>query len=223
MELLSRMQKKEETILTLKDSWKISQPKEKQGVMYSSDIGILVTIAKNTYSSQDPHLNEEEKRTLSIMSQGLYELLNFEEGQDPELFLQKAISLIITELDLRLSQESFERIYFFMYKEFIGLGKIEAIKRDPLVTKILYKGKEETIKIEHRIYGTLNTEIILNKEERESILKHILISYNKEIPEEIQEVVCENEKEKWKMLWKGEESAFLCAKKQATISSPRLQ
>ena len=222
MELLWKRQKKEGTILTAKDGWIIPELKEKETnkIEYSSELGITVSILKDIYTIEEPNLSEEEKRIIATLNQGLYELLNFSPEDNAEDFLDKSISIILSELDLRISEESFKKVYFYIHKEFIGLGKIEAIKRDPLVTTILYKGKEETIQISHRLYGNLNTNILLSEEERETILKHILIAYNKDFPEEKQEIICEDEKGKWKILWNGEKKAFLYTKKVSRIYSP---
>ncbi len=220
MELLWKTPKKElkKDFANHENRWTIPERKEKECGQYFSEEGISVTIKDKEYSFTEPRLSEEEKITLLTIKNGLYELLNFENLEDTENFLKKALKIILTELDLRITEESQRKILFYIHKEFIGFGEIEALKKDPLVDKIFYNG--ESIQISHRIYGKLSTNIILEKEKAENVIRRIIISYQKEIPEEYQDLVYEDKECSWKISWKEEKKTFLYTKKRETILSP---
>lgn len=140
---------------------------------------IQVSITKNFYSVKEPIFLETEKQTFSIIKNALFEIINLDINSNIEDYLEKSIRIIISELNLKVSEEFMKKMIYYCYRDFIGFGKIEAILRDPLVNTIAYKN--QVITIEHKRYGPIKTDLMLNEEDVISILRKLSLLASTEL------------------------------------------
>jgi len=130
------------------------------------------------YNVIEPKLNEEEKNTLSKISDGLIELTevglstirNTSEALD---YLSKLVSTVLSQLGIKLSKEAYEKIMYYVYRNFVGLNEIEPLMQDPNIEDISCDGIGIPIYIIHRRYGSMKTNIIFKDPEvlRQFVIK----------------------------------------------------
>lgn len=117
------------------------------------------------YKIEEPELDEKEKEILNTIETGIEELINisFLGIKTPEAiisFLEKNIKVLLNELGIKVSEESFLRLMYYVYRDFVGLNEIEALMQDYFIEDIECNGVQSPIYIVHRKYRNLRTNII---------------------------------------------------------------
>jgi archaeal flagellar protein FlaI len=120
------------------------------------------------YEVDEPRLDNEEVRTLSILEDGIKELINISylgisEKDSIIEYLEKNIKVLLNELRIKLSQESYLKIMYYIYRDFVGLGKIEPLMHDYFIEDVECNGTGYPIYIVHRKYRNLKTNIIFKE------------------------------------------------------------
>lgn len=128
-------------------------------IYWNSSLGEVI------YEIEEPLLNQNEKRILEIIKQALQEIINIsyltEKSQSEILdYLDKIIKLIIEELSIRISQQTYSKIFYYIYRDFIGFNEIEPLLRDYFIEDIGCNGINTPVYIVHRIYRNIRTNII---------------------------------------------------------------
>ena len=117
------------------------------------------------YDVEEPILNENEKRILELIKKALQEVINIgflsEKGQE-EIFsyIDKTIKLIASELAINIPQQTYPKIFYYIYRDFIGFNEIEPLLRDYFIEDIECNGVNSPVYIVHRIYRNMRTNII---------------------------------------------------------------
>lgn len=130
------------------------------------------------YRVVEPELNKEEEEIYERIRDALVELVEVKLSaiQTPEKaleYLEDEIKQIIGELDLRLTKTQFSKIMYYIYRNFIGLNKIEPLMHDPYIEDIGCDGIGISLYIIHKTFGSLETDVVYEKEEglKEFIVK----------------------------------------------------
>lgn len=178
-----------------KEENKISQPEVYQtkfGVIKQHDIVQLPDFDKNTglniiypllepyayahiywdnenneivYEIQEPVLNDEEKKTLETLENGLNELINIsfinvnKENKIIE-YLEKNLRVLIDEYKIKISDESFLKVMYYIYRDFVGLNEIEPLMNDYFIEDVECNGVGSAVYIIHRKYRNLKTNLV---------------------------------------------------------------
>ncbi|UZE94009.1 MAG: type II/IV secretion system ATPase subunit [Candidatus Pacearchaeota archaeon] len=116
------------------------------------------------YEVEEPILNEFEKKTLEEIESGMLELINLgaviEKTQEALLsYIDKMAKLILNELGRTLSEESYSRIFYYLYRDFIGLNETEPLLRDFFIEDIECNGVNTPVYIVHRLYRNMKTNL----------------------------------------------------------------
>src|SRR3989344_3911339 len=119
------------------------------------------------YSVIEPDLDSNEKATLELVEEGIRELINisFLNARDERIimeYLEKNVRIILNEFHVRLSQDSFLKIMYYIWRNFVGLNEIEALMRDYYIEDIECNGFNTPIYIIHRKYRNIRTNIQFN-------------------------------------------------------------
>jgi len=117
------------------------------------------------YEIEEPLLTKEEKEQLIRLEEGMRELVNvnmlIEKNQDAILdYIDKTAKLLLAELGIKLSKESYSRIFYYLYRDFIGLDEVEPLFRDYFIEDIECNGLNTPIYIIHRIYRNMRSNIV---------------------------------------------------------------
>jgi flagellar protein FlaI len=67
--------------------------------------------------------------------------------------------LIISELNLKVEEDEFHRIFYYLYRDFIGLNRIEAMMQDYFIEDVECNGVGEQMYIVHRAFRNLRTTV----------------------------------------------------------------
>ncbi len=116
------------------------------------------------YELEEPVLDEEEKNMLIRIEEGMKEVINInvlvERTQEAMIeYLDKTARFLISELALKVSENSYKKIFYYLFRDFIGLNEIEPLTRDYFIEDIECNGVNTPIYIVHRVYRNLRTNI----------------------------------------------------------------
>jgi flagellar protein FlaI len=67
---------------------------------------------------------------------------------------------LIEELDLKVGGDSYKKIFYYLYRDFVGMNEIEPLMKDYFIEDIECNGLDTPIFIVHRVYGNIKTNII---------------------------------------------------------------
>ncbi|MEK6940974.1 MAG: type II/IV secretion system ATPase subunit [Nanoarchaeota archaeon] len=120
------------------------------------------------YEVEEPNLTDQEKKVFSLVEDGIRELINisFLNVQSPNVvmeYLERNVNIIMREFQVSVSEESFLKIMYFIWRNFVGLNDIEAMINDYYVEDIECNGINTPIYIVHRKYRNLRTNIIFTE------------------------------------------------------------
>lgn len=117
------------------------------------------------YEIEEPILNNAESKVLEELETGMLELINLgaviEKTQEALLtYLDKMAKLLLSELGKTISEESYSRIFYYLYRDFIGLNEMEPLMRDFFIEDIECNGINTPVFIVHRIYRNMKTNLV---------------------------------------------------------------
>ncbi len=118
-----------------------------------------------TYTVIEPPLTKKEKQALDRLKDLIIDLLdinlmdvkNIKEVQE---YLKKKIDQLISDYEITLTDVEYNKILYYLYRDFLGLERIEPLMHDPDIEDISCDGANIPIYVFHRKYGSLRTNII---------------------------------------------------------------
>ncbi|MCX6815828.1 MAG: hypothetical protein NT120_03180, partial [Candidatus Aenigmarchaeota archaeon] len=130
------------------------------------------------YNVMEPTLSEFEENVFTKVKEGLVQIIDISltDIQKPGgifEFLEKNIRRLLNEYNFKLTQKEYLKVMYYVYRDFVGLNKIEPLMNDPYVEDIGCDGMKVPIYVVHQRFGSLRTNIIYNNEEelREFVIK----------------------------------------------------
>jgi len=123
------------------------------------------------YHVEEPILNEQEKGLLQTLETSLGEMINInvlvqKTTESMIEYIDKTSRLLISELDLQISEETYKKIFYYLFRDFIGLNEIEPLMRDYFIEDIECNGVDTPIYLVHRVYRNMKTNISYNSLEK---------------------------------------------------------
>ncbi|VVB80253.1 Type II/IV secretion system protein [uncultured archaeon] len=123
------------------------------------------------YDLEEPILDQSELELLDKLESSLREMINVstvmsQDGQDSETYLDKLLRLVISESALEVSEESYDKIFYFLYRNFFGLNEIEGLMHDYFIEDIQCNGIGQPVFIVHRIFRNIKTKLQFNDMEK---------------------------------------------------------
>lgn len=128
-------------------------------------------ISELTYDLEEPVLDEMERAYLEKLEKGMRELININilVNRTTEAmieYINKTARLLITELNMKLSESSYRKIFYYLFRDFIGLNEIEPLTKDYFIEDIECNGINTPIYIVHRVYRNIKTNVSFKEVER---------------------------------------------------------
>lgn len=130
------------------------------------------------YEVIEPKLSRDEKSKLKKISDALIDLVEVELGAVKEEkrvmeYLQEQVKKVLKEFGITLTPAEYVKIMYYIYRDFIGLGKIEPLMRDPLLEDIGCDGVKIPIYVVHRNFGSIKTNVVFDEWDklREFVIK----------------------------------------------------
>jgi flagellar protein FlaI len=129
------------------------------------------------YRLEEPVLNEDDQEALNLIKENLSEKLDvsLSSMQNREKvigFLQNKIDELLRELGVELEEEQHKKIMYYIYRDFVGLGKIEPFMHDPYIEDLGCDGTGVPIFAVHSEFGSLKTDVVFDEKDP---LKNLVI------------------------------------------------
>jgi archaeal flagellar protein FlaI len=123
------------------------------------------------YDLEEPLLEPYEKDALEKLEKAMYELINVNVAVEKTIeatsnYIDKTAKLLIDELNIEISVNTYEKLFYYLFRDFIGLNEIDPLLRDYFIEDIECNGANTPVYIVHRIYRNLRTNIIFNDIEK---------------------------------------------------------
>lgn len=116
-----------------------------------------------TYQAIEPPLSDRDRDVLLFVQEALVRGLNEDPGgleaNEREEYLGRAVRQVLHDYRIRIDTVSQERIEYFVRRDFLGLGTIHVVMKDPGIEDISCDGPEETLFVFHRDYEQIPTNI----------------------------------------------------------------
>ncbi len=117
------------------------------------------------YLVEEYQLNDVEKELLRLIMMGLEEMINisYVHAAKSNLilrYLEKNVQSILLELGAKVSKKSYQKLMYYIYRDFIGMNEVEPLLNDPYIEDIECNGVNTPIYIVHRKYQNMRTNVI---------------------------------------------------------------
>jgi len=117
------------------------------------------------YDLIEPELSEKEEKVLETIKKDLLETIDVElstvkESGETFEYIQKKLTKIFEDENIFLSQESYVKISYYIYRNFVGFNEIEGLLHDPYIEDIGCSGLGIPVFVVHRKFGSTETNVI---------------------------------------------------------------
>ncbi|MBD3203264.1 type IV secretion system protein VirB11 [Candidatus Woesearchaeota archaeon] len=117
------------------------------------------------YHVEEPHLKTSEKEILRLLLLALEEMINISYSVANKFnlilnYLEKNVQAILVELGTKVSKETYLKLMYYIFRNSIGLNRIEPLLHDYYIEDIECNGLDSPLYIVHRKYENLKTNII---------------------------------------------------------------
>ncbi len=125
---------------------------------------------KTHYEVIEPTLQDDEEKQLKEIKKLLMEevdvnLKEIETRDKAENYLEDLAKKTITKYRIKIHEEAIDKLVYYIIRDFIGYGKIDALMKDHLIEDISADGVNVPIYVWHRVYESIPTNIIFKRAE----------------------------------------------------------
>ena len=125
------------------------------------------------YTVVEPTITEQERISLGRLKEYLLEEVNpphevlheDHESKKMEEFLSSQAQRVIKDYKLKVSKDAFEKIMYYIKRDFLGYGKIDVMIRDPNIEDVSCDGVSIPIYVWHRSYESIPSSIVYDSRE----------------------------------------------------------
>jgi flagellar protein FlaI len=122
-------------------------------------------ISEMVYEVEEPELDEDEDKYKEDLIAAMENMINFDVivEKDPKIlldYIDKMFRILAVELGISISNESYNKIYYYLARDFMGFNEIEPFLRDYFVEDIECNGVDTPIYIVHRVFRNVKTNIL---------------------------------------------------------------
>ncbi len=128
-------------------------------------------ISELVYEVEEPPLTKKEEAYRDELISAMESIINFDSivQKDANVlidYIDRMFRILSLELGLDISYESYQKIFYYLARNFIGFNETEPLLRDYFVEDIECNGAETPIYIVHRVYRNMKTNVIFNDSEK---------------------------------------------------------
>jgi flagellar protein FlaI len=119
------------------------------------------------YEIEEPLLDKNEMDLLDTIRNSLSEMVNVnvliqKTTESLIEYIDNTSRALIEELELDVNEESYKKIFYYLFRDFVGLNEIEPLMRDYFIEDIECNGINTPVFIVHRIYRNIKTNVEFN-------------------------------------------------------------
>ncbi len=123
------------------------------------------------YRVNEPKLDDKEKKTYDLIRENLVEVVDVHLSSVKKMdkafdYLEEKIKKILEELEVSVDNVSYNKIFYYIYRDFVGLNEIEPLMHDPYIEDISCDGLNIPIYVVHKKLGSIETNIMFNDSDR---------------------------------------------------------
>lgn len=128
-------------------------------------------IEELVYEVEEPVLQEEEKEALKQLEAAMLELININVAVEKNIeatvsYIDKTARLLIDELNMNIPSDTYDKIFYYLFRDFIGLNEVDPLLRDYFIEDVECNGIDTPVYVIHRIYRNLKTNIVYKDVEK---------------------------------------------------------
>jgi len=117
------------------------------------------------YEIEEPILTEEEMKNKDEIVTAMNNMIDFEtivEKEKSKLleYIDKRFKLLAIELGIKISYESYKKMFYYLCRDFMGFNETEPLLRDYFVEDIECNGANSSVYVVHRVYRNMKTSLI---------------------------------------------------------------
>lgn len=129
------------------------------------------------YHVVEPELTEFEHQLLDFVLRDLRDVLihsdrNWapEDATETQVVFKETMADLLDEYGLVIQPDSFYRVYYYVWRTYIGYGKLDPLMRDRRIEDISCDGYDIPVYVYHEDYQDLRANIAYSKEELDSFV-----------------------------------------------------
>lgn len=122
------------------------------------------------YTVIEPPLTKEEDKKLDKIKELIVDLLDInlleiKNIKQVQKYLKSKLNEIIADYEIDINEAEYNKLLYYIYRNFLGLESIEPLMQDPNIEDISCDGVNIPLFIVHRKYGSLRTNILFTEPE----------------------------------------------------------
>ncbi len=123
------------------------------------------------YSISEPILTEDDKEFIEKLTKDLMELIEVDlsgikNRGEAIKYLEEQVKKVIKISNIRIPVEKYPKIFYYIYRNFIGLNEIEPLMFDPRIEDIGCDGLNVPLYVVHQAFGSIKTGIMFTNPEQ---------------------------------------------------------
>lgn len=117
------------------------------------------------YRVIEPELEETEEETLNMIKENLSEKIDVSlsamEGREKIIsYIEGKLNDLIIELGIDVTEKQHQKILYYLYRDFVGLGRVEPFMHDPYIEDLGCDGIGTPIFAVHSEFGSVKTNVV---------------------------------------------------------------
>ncbi|MEA5408144.1 type II/IV secretion system ATPase subunit [Haloarculaceae archaeon H-GB2-1] len=130
---------------------------------------------ENLYYVVEPSLDELELELLDRLFDDVRDPLLYRDdvSDDPEQALRDELRKRLEEYGVNVPDESYYRLFYYLYRTFLGYGKLDPLLNDPHIEDISCDGADLPIFVYHDEYTDIETNVSFGDEELDNFVTHL--------------------------------------------------
>lgn len=119
------------------------------------------------YDVLEPVLKREEEEIRKRIQEGISEILDvkisvMKNTEEAMKYILKKAEQVMEDLGIELSEKTYQKIMYYLIRDFVGFNEIEPLLKDPYIEDIGCTGLYTPVYIVHKKFGSIETNIIYN-------------------------------------------------------------
>ncbi|MFW6310656.1 MAG: type II/IV secretion system ATPase subunit [Nanoarchaeota archaeon] len=118
------------------------------------------------YDIEEPILNEEEENYKEEIITTMKNIIDFDFSvKNPKEildYIDKRFKIIASELGIKMTYDSYKKIYYYLCRDFEGFNEIDPLLRDYYVEDIECNGVGTPVYVVHRVLRSIKTNLVFD-------------------------------------------------------------
>jgi len=121
-------------------------------------------ISEVVYNVEEPILTDEEKKHRDEIIEAMKDLIDFNTIVEKDVhklieYIDRTFKILAVELGIELTYESYKKIFYYLYRDFVGFNEIEPLLSDYFIEDIECNGSNTPIYLVHRVFRNMKTNL----------------------------------------------------------------